>query len=138
MDFGTVLGRFGPKFWLILGPVLGSIWPTFWAKNGPPSGGRFERKHKEFKGFWSFSAPKKGSVLGPFWGPNLAQFWLHFWSHFGPFAGALLGRPEPPICLVFGPAWPAPEAKKKEVLFSINRIWPILAEGQKTRSEEKI
>ena len=97
MDFGPVLDPFGPK----IGSFLAHFWLHFWtpfgAKNGPPSGGHFKPKHKEFKGFWCFPAPQKGSVLGPLLGQKWLHFGLHFRSHFGSFWGALLGQPEPPI-----------------------------------------
>ena len=107
MDFGPFLVRFGPKvipfwaqFWFHFGPLLV-------LKMIPLRGAIFERKHKDFKGFLAFLPPKGA----PFWDHFGGQSLLHFGSflsHFGPFVGALLGQPEPPILpsLWAGPAGP--------------------------------
>ena len=103
ITFGSILA----PFWLNSGPFLGSFWAPFWgpfrtqfwplfgavfgAILGGPSGPPLERKHKENKGFWSFS----GALWVPFWGPFWGSFWVPFWAqkwlHFGPISGPLFG-----------------------------------------------
>ena len=85
MDFDPFLTQLCTHFGLVLAP--------FWLHFGPPSGGHFERKHKENQRFSLFWSSKKAY----FW----SSFWLHFGSIFGsildPFSGALWARPKPLI-----------------------------------------
>ena len=105
MDFRPLFGpNLDPKwlhFWLVFGSIF-----------GPPSGGHFERKHKENQRFSLFWSSKKAyfwstfvSILAPF----LAPFWTPFRAPFGP-------GPNLSFCIVSRPARPSFGAGAKDFL----------------------
>ena len=90
--------------------ILGVL-AHFCSISGPPSGGHFQRKHKENQRFPLFWSSKKayfwisfGSILTPF----LAPFWNPFRTPFGP-------RPNPPFGIVFRPARPSLGAEARKL-----------------------
>ena len=88
-DFDGFATHFGPRIDPIFGSFRASFWSNFGSIFGSPSGGHLERKHKEIKGVWSFSAPRKGLFLEPFWSHTRLTFWYLFGSFLGQFWGLL-------------------------------------------------
>ena len=96
-EVNSILIHFGSRFRTKTGPLRGSV---------------LSEDTRNSNGFELFCPPKVlrfGSLSGANFGPIFGSILAPLWGRFG-------ASPNPPFCLVFGLAWPAPGAEAKEIL----------------------